>query len=114
MVFVIISNLSFDRGCNHVPFGWRKRSTKSSYNFTSFSSDQVVIAVYYFDAVGIVFHYTKVSKVRQEELEPSAAIVRVGVENWPVFPHIGEQSMKRAAEENQSNKPLGECGLRDF
>ena len=100
MLFVVISNLSIDCGCEHVPFGWRKSSTKGSHNIWSFSSDPVVIAVYCFVRVDIVFHYAKVSKVRQE--------------NWPVFSHSGEQSKKRAAEEYRSKKPLGEYGFQDF
>ena len=114
MLFVIISNLSIDCGYEHVPFGWRKSSTKGSHNFWSFSSDSVVIAVYCFVSVDIIFHYTKISKVRQEELERSTTIVRVGVENWPVFSHSGEQGKTRAAEEYRSKKPLGEYEFQDF
>ena len=94
MLFVIIRNLRVDCGCEHVPFGRRKGSVKSGHNFWPFCCDPVVVAVDCFGGVYIVLHYAKISKVSQEKLERSAAIVRVSVEDWSIFSHGGERSEK--------------------
>ena len=75
MLFVFVCNLCINCSGLHIPFSWRKGSTKGGHDFRSFGSDPVIIAVLFFLWVYVVLDDTVVAKVRQEKLERLASIV---------------------------------------